>query len=165
MKSDKLPGTLIVICGLPYSGKTTHARQIEAEREALRLCPDEWIEDLLPEDWSRTELDRLRDPVESIQWKLAKRVLSLGIDVVLEWGSWGRSERDALRAGAREIGAGFELVYLDVPLEVLVDRLHRRNSTKQKGTFAISEDELRHWWHRFERPTEEELGNVWTSLK
>jgi len=51
-----LPGTLIVICGLPYSGKTTLAR-IEAERPAVRLSPDEWIERLLPPGsppWLRT---------------------------------------------------------------------------------------------------------------
>ncbi|MFZ0544969.1 MAG: AAA family ATPase [Candidatus Promineifilaceae bacterium] len=39
--------TLILICGLPGSGKTTLARQIEQSRSALRLCPDEWIARLL----------------------------------------------------------------------------------------------------------------------
>lgn len=155
------PGTLIVLCGLPYSGKTTLARRIEVERPALRLSPDEWIEPLLPSAWTREELDRFRDPVEGIQWNLARRVLALGVNVLLEWGSWSRSERDVLRAGAREMGAGFELIFVDVELDVLVDRLHERNKLPQPGTFSISEVELRNWWNRIERPSREELRNVW----
>jgi predicted kinase len=156
LESVGAPGTLIVICGLPYSGKTTLARRIEVERPALRLSPDEWIAGLLPPGWDRGELDRLRDPVEEIQWELARRVLQLGLDVVLEWGSWGRHERDAHRAGAREIGAGFELILLDVDIEVLVDRLRRRNHA-----FSITEEELRNWASAFERPTDAELRDVW----
>lgn len=156
-----VPGTLIVLCGLPYSGKTTLARRIEVERPALRLSPDEWIERLLPPVWTREELDRFRDPVEGIQWELVRRVLELGVNVVLEWGSWGRGERDVLRAGAREIGAGFELIFLDVELDVLVDRLHERNGLPQPGTFSISEAELRNWWNRIDRPSLEELRDVW----
>jgi predicted kinase len=36
-------GKLIIVCGLPGSGKTTHAKQLEQELRAIRLCPDEWI--------------------------------------------------------------------------------------------------------------------------
>ena len=39
--------TLFLICGLPGAGKTTLAKQLERERPALRLTPDEWIAPLL----------------------------------------------------------------------------------------------------------------------
>ena len=35
--------TLILMVGLPGAGKTTLARQLERERPALRLTPDEWM--------------------------------------------------------------------------------------------------------------------------
>jgi predicted kinase len=165
MVSDTLPGTLIVLCGLPYSGKTTLARKIESERPAVRLSPDEWITELLPENWTREELDRMRDPAERLQWKLARRLLHLGVDVVIEWGSWGRYERDALREGARAIGAGFELVLLDPPIETLLERLKARNESPPLGTFWISADELRHFATFFERPTAEELLDSWRPLR
>ena len=50
--------TLFLLCGLPCSGKTTLARRLERERHALRLTPDEWIAQLLSEDWDQAELER-----------------------------------------------------------------------------------------------------------
>ena len=35
--------TLFLTVGLPCSGKTTTARRIEIERNALRLTKDEWV--------------------------------------------------------------------------------------------------------------------------
>lgn len=34
---------LIILCGLPGSGKTTTARALEDGLGAVRLCPDEWM--------------------------------------------------------------------------------------------------------------------------
>jgi len=52
--------TLHLICGLPCAGKTTLARQIEQERSALRLTPDEWITRLFGPDPSTETLDAAR---------------------------------------------------------------------------------------------------------
>src|SRR5690349_13008884 len=106
--------TLFLICGLPGAGKTTLARQLELAGSALRLSPDEWIASLLADATDMAELDRLRSPVEAIQWEVAKRVLALGTDVILEWGFWSRDERARYRAQAEAIGARVELHYLEV---------------------------------------------------
>ena len=83
MQSEKLRATLVIICGLPGSGKTTHARILEHEMPAVRFCPDEWMQSL---DFSLHD-ERLRERVEQFQWTLAKRLLSLGQSVLIEWGS------------------------------------------------------------------------------
>lgn len=152
--------TLHLICGLPGSGKTTLARRLEREHLALRLTPDEWIARLLSEPWDRTELDRLRDPTEAIQWEVAARVLTLGVDVILDWGLWARSERDELRARARALGARVRIHFCDVPLEELQARLADRNQALQPGEFRIEEEDLRLWSSRFEPPTPDELATV-----
>ncbi|MEY2425139.1 MAG: hypothetical protein QOI61_711, partial [Actinomycetota bacterium] len=34
---------LVVICGLPGSGKTTLAKELEQSMPAVRFCPDDWF--------------------------------------------------------------------------------------------------------------------------
>src|SRR5438067_1710096 len=101
--------TLILICGLPGSGKTTLAVEIERERNALRLTPDEWMEAIVGDGYDEAR----RAAVEGVQWEIAARVLTLGLDVVLDWGFWSRAERDDYRARANALGAGAEVRYLD----------------------------------------------------
>ncbi|HET8669160.1 MAG TPA: ATP-binding protein [Candidatus Saccharimonadales bacterium] len=153
----KTIATLHLICGLPCSGKTTLAKQIEKERSALRLTPDEWITRLFGADLSVEALDAARDPVEAALWDVAARVLVLGVDVVLDFGFWSSGEREEFRGRAMQLGAGSELHFLEVPEEVLITRLAARNAQLPQGTFWIDEARLRLWSSWFEPPTEEEL--------
>jgi predicted kinase len=150
MAAGTLSPTLVVICGLPGSGKTTHARRLEQEMSAVRFCPDEWMEalgiDLYNEDG--------RERVEQFQWLQAKRLLSLGQSVVIEWGTWGRSERDRLREEVRALGARVELHYLTAPLDVLLDRIQRRGMENP----PITRDDLEGWARCMQLPGEEEMS-------
>src|ERR1700688_938159 len=141
---------LIIVCGLPGSGKTTHARQIEQELRAVRFCPDEWMDAMGIGLWE----SETRERIEKLQWKLAQDLLTLGHSVVVEWGTWARSERDALRTGARALGAAVELHFLDVPVGVLFDRIRRRNTESP----PITLDDIVKWAETFERPSVEEMA-------
>src|SRR5581483_1333517 len=106
---------LIIVCGLPGSGKTTRAKELQQNLRAVRFCPDEWMNVMDIDVWD----GEARERIEKLQWKLAQELLTLGHNVVIEWGTWARSERDALRIGARALGAAVELHFLDAPIEVL----------------------------------------------
>jgi predicted kinase len=150
--------TLFLICGLPGAGKTTLARQLELSQSALRLSPDEWIASLLADVTDMVELDRLRSPVEAVQWEVAKRVLALGVDVVLEWGFWSRDERIWYRSQAEAIGAQVDLRYLEVGRDELWARLSKRNAHLPPGTFVVTEEQLDLWWSWFQPPAADELA-------
>jgi predicted kinase/GNAT superfamily N-acetyltransferase len=141
---------LIIVCGLPGSGKTSHAKQVEQALHGVRFCPDEWIEAIGGSLWD----SEARQRIEKLQWNIAQRILSLGRSVVIEWGTWTRSERDVLRTTARQLGAAVELHFLDAPVEVLFDRIRHRKAE----TPAITLDDIRRWVQMFERPSSEEIA-------
>lgn len=149
--------TLFLMCGLPGSGKTTLAKRLERERDALRLTPDEWIARLFGRSLTPPALDWCRDPVEALQWEVAERALRLGVNVVLDFGFWSRAEREEFRARAAALGAGSELHFLDAPRAELSARLAARNVELPPGTFHVSEAQLDAWSKVFEPPTEDEL--------
>lgn len=141
---------LIIVCGLPGSGKTTRSKMLERRFRAIRLCPDDWL-DALSMNLRREDM---RGKVEALQWKLAQDLLVLGLSVIIEWGTWARSERDTLRLGARALGAAVELHYVSAPVEVLFDRLQRRGGEyPPSGQAAVSR-----WFELFQVPGPEEVA-------
>lgn len=139
---------LFIVCGLPGSGKSTHARQLAASAPAIDLSADEWMTALainLHDESARARIERL-------QWMLARELLELGVGVIIEWGTWGRSERDELRVGAQVLGVAVELHYLRASLDVLFDRLQRRGREDP----PVSRDDLARYASSFQVPDAEE---------
>ena len=160
MAESKRTPILFLMVGLPGAGKTTLAKKLESTRPALRLTPDEWIPVLYGENLSQEKLDSVRDPVETMQWQVAAAALGLGVDVVLDFGFWGRGERDDFRARAAALGARAKVCFLDVSHAELSARLAARNANLPPGTFHVSQEQLDLWWSWFEPPTMEELENT-----
>ena len=90
-------------------------------------------------------------------WDVAARVLVLGIDVILDFGCWVRSQRDEFRSKAKSLGADFKIHFAEAPEEVLLERLEARNSMHAEGAFYIPTAKLREWIQVFEPPSREEL--------
>jgi predicted kinase len=141
---------LIILCGLPGSGKTTLGRALERRLVAIRFAPDEWMSDLSLDYYD----EERRGKIEALQWKLAQRLLSLGLTVIIEWGTWGRSERDYLRVGARALGAAVELHSLTAPVDVLLERIQRRGLEHP----TVEREALLRWMELFQPPSAEEMA-------
>jgi predicted kinase len=149
--------TLHLICGLPCAGKTTLARQLEQKYSALRLTPDEWHTRLFGQDAEDELHDARHTIIESLLWDMAARVLVLGVNVILDYGFWGRSEREDYRAWAARLGASSELHFLNVPEEVLLERLAIRNAQVPQGAFLIPEALFKGYIQHFQPPSQDEL--------
>src|SRR5712692_7461295 len=150
MERSGIGPRLIIVCGLPGSGKTALARALESRLRAVRFSPDEWMDALSLNLYD----EESRGKIEALQWKFGQELLALGVTVIIEWGTWGRSERDTLRLGARALGAAVELHYLSAPEDVLFDRIQRRGLEKR----PIERDQLLRWVEIFQVPTPEEIA-------
>lgn len=149
--------TLHLMVGLPCAGKTTLAKQLEQERSALRLTPDEWQIALFGQDADAPEHDARHSLIEAMLWQIASRALELGTNVILDFGFWAREEREDYRLRAKRLGASSEIHFLDVPKDELLRRLAIRNSQPSQQCFYISEASMQPWIEFFQRPTPEEL--------
>ena len=92
---------LILTCGLLGAGKTTLARQLAANRSAVRLTKDEWLWALGASPWDAPTNEK----VERELWRIAREILGLGVSVVLDLGLWAWAERDEMRTGLAAWGS------------------------------------------------------------
>lgn len=145
---------LILVCGLPGSGKTTFATQLAQGVGAVRLCPDEWKHALGIDYYDAEARARLEDRL----WQLAQELLTMGRSVIMENGFWARQERDDLRLAGRALGAIVELHYLEATVEELWRRLERRNQQVQPGVVPVTRNDLEKWAAQFDPPDAAELA-------
>ncbi len=149
--------TLHLMVGLPCSGKTPLAKELEHDRSALRLTPDEWHLRLYGQDAIEPEHDARHNLIEALLWNVASRALVLGTNVILDFGFWAREEREDFRSRAKQLGASSEIHFLDVSEDELLRRLKERNSQPSQMSFYIPEKMMQPWIAFFQRPTPDEL--------
>ena len=77
------------------------------------------------------------------------------MSVVVEFGSWSRCEREAIRQIAVHTDAATELHFVDAPLPELARRVRERGGPDAK---SLLEDVLLKFPDRFERPTADETA-------
>lgn len=145
--------TLFLTVGLPCTGKTTAARRIETEYEALRLTKDEWVKAL----YGPENPPSAGDVIEGRLIQIGLRALELGANVVIDYGLWSRDERSALRQAAADRGANVELRYFELTRAEQRKRLDQRQAEEPHTTWPMSDEELAEWAAIIEIPTPGEL--------
>ena len=127
---------LVLVTGMPASGKTTLARSL-ADRHGLALIAKDAIKeplmDVLGSDPSRSRT--LSDAAFAVMFRLAKQLLEAGVDVILE-GNFRSSEHEAPLLALRRATPVLQLL-CTVPEE-----------QRQARMIARADDPGRHPGHR-----------------
>jgi predicted kinase len=152
-----MPPVVYLLCGLTGSGKTTYARRLEAEG-AVRLSVDEEVyarHGRYGVDYPMSEyFDRERPVLEELPRRLVELVES-GHDVVLDYGLWRRSDREAYKRLVEAHGGRWRLLYFKVDPEVLRQRLADRNRRADANALMVTPSALEDFIARFDEPVGE----------
>lgn len=153
---------VILICGKICSGKTTYAHVLRQRCGGVVLSVDEIMLAMFGQHCG----DRHDEYAANTQrYLLAKsaELIETGIDVILDWGFWTKSGREAVRAFFRERNIPFEFHAIDIPDETWRARLEKRNAAvllDPTTAYYVDEALAARFESRFEMPDDGEI-DVW----
>lgn len=146
--------SLYIMCGLPFSGKTSLAKQI-AQKTGARMIAFDWI-------WTEKKAELTPDLDKVEEWKFIlkeayKRIIENLLSnnsVIYDDISVRKEHRDALRKIAAACNASFAIIYLNTPMKTIREREARNKTSKERHVVASVnfEKALAQW----ENPTSEE---------
>jgi predicted kinase len=144
------------------AGKSTFARQLNAEVTGVRFSIDEWMNELYGPDlpkpmnlaWIMARVQRC----EAHIWKTALQVLGAGRDVVLDQGFMSEADRTRIRLLAGKAGYQVSSYFIDATPQLRRERVMQRNSEKgETYAFEVTGPMFDFMDSRFERPSPQEL--------
>ena len=146
------------MCGLPGSGKTTHAKELET-CGYVRISVDEEV-------WKRFgrfgvdyDASLYEDHSAVVRRFLDERLTQLvsqGRDVVVDSSLWQRERRDEVKRLVERAGGRWRLVYLKTSETVLRERLAQRAERfDANAAFPITDEILARFLGAFEEPSDE----------
>lgn len=119
---------IVVCCGKVSSGKSTFARQLEAERGFFPFSGDEWMRHFYGESPEREVFDKQLGQCTEMTYRMAERLLARGIDVVLDFGGWRKDQRTSVRERFEALGHCCTLVYFPIDEDRQKAFLQKRQS-------------------------------------
>ena len=149
---------LVLMCGTSFSGKSTFARALAAEVQAMIISLDEinerrglWGGDgIALEEWQRTHEIATAETRAHLVGKGSGRT------VIVDDTSSPRFLRDGWRSLAAEIGVGFVLVYLDVDQATI--RRRQAGNRVDQGRRDVADAVLEEHLAGFEPPGPDEAA-------
>lgn len=140
-----------LLCGLPGSGKTTFAKQLENEN-AIRLTLDEELFKMFGREFPSEQYNELEAKTKEVLLRRAELLLTEGKPVILDWGFWKKKERDEITSFIQKNGGEAKLLYFKADPEVCFKRVQNRDLSVNH---EINEEMFKNFSNQFEEPVDE----------
>lgn len=153
---------VIMTCGRICSGKSTYAEKLRVRYNAVVLSVDEITLALFDQNVGEKHDDYV-ERTEKYLFDKSLDIISVGVDVILDWGFWTKIERDYARSFYGSKGIVCEFHYIDISDEKWHMRIDKRNRGITKGeavAYYVDENLVVKVNSIFERPDKEEI-DVW----
>jgi predicted kinase len=156
--ADITDGSVVMLCGLAGSGKTTVATILES-KGFVRLSVDEEIWSTFGRfgiDYRPEEYSTLQKQAAEKVWMRLEELLRCKTPVVIDNSFWKRETRDQYKGLIESCGRRWLLLYLKVAPSVLRARLlQRRKRFDANAAFPIEDDLLNSYLKSFQEPSDE----------
>ncbi len=153
---------LHLICGKIASGKSTLAAKLSTAEGAILLSEDQWLKALFFDQMATgADYSRCSTRLRAIMGLHISRLLNIGVSVVLDFPANTVEQRTWMLGIIRETGADHQLHVLDVPDDICMERLRRRNAQGEHA-FAPTEEQYHQFSKHFALPLPDEGFNVLT---
>ena len=154
-------GTLILFSGKMGAGKSTKAKQVAREQNAVLISEDEWLANLYPnqivsfDDYIHYSL-LLKPLVKSH----VIEILKTGINVVMDFPANTIKQRKWFTELIAEADAAHELIYLNVSDEVCLRQIEQRRLEQPEREIFDTEAMFNEVNRYFQAPDESEGFNI-----
>ena len=143
------------------AGKTTKSRETAEARNAVWVSEDEWLEALYPQKIASLEdyieySALLRPPMK----KLVQSILTVGTDVVMDYPANTIQQRKWFRSIFSEIQAPHDLIYIDLPNDVCIERIAKRRTEQPERAATDTKEMFERVTKYFVAPTSAEGFNI-----
>lgn len=142
----------ILICGKLCCGKSTYVKALLEQRKAMVLSCDDLMLALLPEQLGALH-EEVSQKAQAYLFAQAAELLSLGVDVILEWGFWQKESRRAAEAFFRSRGFETEWHYIQVTDEEWRRRIAHRSAEAPSDAYRVDQGLMEKCQALFEEPS------------
>jgi len=161
-------GKVILVCGKMGSGKTTYARGLANEINAVVIEHDEIMLGLFGGELYANDKElffKYHVWVDEYTKRMAREAAKAGATVIFANGFWSRAERDELRNVYAKMGIPCELHYIDTYEEQRRKNIQKRNEEIQQGKPGYILNNKKDVNHFFEVPENAEITRIVTLEK
>jgi len=153
--------TLHFFSGKMAAGKSTLAKQLSKEENAILLVEDEWLKELYPKE-IQTIPDYLKYSarLKIVIKKLVTSLLTDGVSVVMDFPANTKKQREWFRVIFEELDISHTLHFVNKSDEVCKQQLRQRSKNLPEGSAFTSEAEFDMITQYFQSPRDDEKFNI-----
>lgn len=149
-------------CGKICSGKTTYAQKLRQKNKAVVLSIDEIMLSMFAQD-AGDKHDYYVEKLKEYLFKKSLEIIESGINVVLDWGFWTKTERNYARKFYADHKVACEFHFIEVDDEEWKKRIEKRNLSvghNEGAAYYVDEGLAQKFVEIFEKPEPSEI-DVW----
>jgi len=154
MKASQSKPVLFILCGLPFSGKSTLGQAIAAYTNSAVVRFDDIYDAHAHQLMKALDTLAVWQTIRDMAKVEIMQLLSQGVSVVYDNTSFHVAHRRVLKEAAAMCGAEAIVIYVNTPIEVIRERQRKNRLTQERGD--ISDTDFRYVAEQMEKPTRDE---------